>query len=79
MLPEGNEHLPIVLAATDIRTPKVEQILANDTVQVNWWFDPSVPSHWKGDPRTRTWQPSLQLGGERCIPKALSEWVRSRR
>ena len=41
MLPEGNEHLPIILAATDIRTPKVEQILANDVVQINWWFEPS--------------------------------------
>ena len=40
--PEGNEHLPIVLTTTDIRTPKVQQILANDTVQVNWWIDPPM-------------------------------------
>jgi hypothetical protein len=32
----GNYHLPIVLTTTDIRTPKVEQILANDAVQINW-------------------------------------------
>ena len=41
MLPKGNEHFPVVLAATDVRTPKVEQILANDTVQMNWWIEPS--------------------------------------
>ena len=41
MLPGGNEYLPIVLAATDIHTPKVEHILANDAVQMNWWFEPS--------------------------------------
>ena len=37
--PDGNEHLPIVLTTTDIRTPKVEQILANDTAQINWWIE----------------------------------------
>lgn len=37
----GNEHLPIVLTTTDIRTPKVQQILANDTVQICWWIAPS--------------------------------------
>ncbi|KAF9654094.1 hypothetical protein BDM02DRAFT_3125046 [Thelephora ganbajun] len=40
--PEGNEHLPIILTTTDIRTPKVEQILANDTAQVNWWIESSM-------------------------------------
>src|SRR5258708_5583514 len=40
--PPGNEHLPIILTTTDIRTPKVEQILANDTVQINWWIPPSM-------------------------------------
>ena len=40
--PDGNEHLPIILTTTDIRTPKVEQILANDTAQINWWIEPSV-------------------------------------
>ena len=40
--PDGNEHLPIILTTTDIRTPKVEQILANDTVQINWWIEPSM-------------------------------------
>jgi pyridoxamine 5'-phosphate oxidase len=34
--PDGNEHLPILLAVTDVRSPKVEQILANDTVQICW-------------------------------------------
>lgn len=37
----GNDHPPIILTTTDIRTPKVEQILANDTVQINWWIAPS--------------------------------------
>lgn len=36
--PAGNEHLPIILTTTDIRTPKVKQILANDVVQINWWI-----------------------------------------
>jgi pyridoxamine 5'-phosphate oxidase len=40
--PAGNEHLPIVLTTADIRTPKVEQILANDAVQINWWIAPSM-------------------------------------
>jgi len=40
--PDGIEHLPIVLTTTDIRTPKVEQILANDTAQINWWIEPSM-------------------------------------
>lgn len=40
--PDGNEHLPIVLTTTDIRTPKVDQILKNDTVQINWWIEPSM-------------------------------------
>lgn len=40
--PDGNEHLPIILTTTDIRTPKVEQILTNDTVQINWWIEPST-------------------------------------
>ena len=40
--PDGNEHLPILLTTTDIRTPKVEQILANDTVQINWWIESSM-------------------------------------
>lgn len=39
--PSGNEHLPIILGTTDIRTPKVGQILANDTVQICWWITPS--------------------------------------
>jgi pyridoxamine 5'-phosphate oxidase len=39
--PDGNEHLPIILTTTDSRTPKVEQILANDKVQVNWWIEAS--------------------------------------
>lgn len=39
--PGGSEHLPILLTTTDTRTPKVEQILANDTVQINWWIEPS--------------------------------------
>ena len=37
--PDGNEHLPILLTTTDIRTPKVEQILENDTVQICWWIE----------------------------------------
>jgi pyridoxamine 5'-phosphate oxidase len=40
--PAGSYHLPIVLTTTDIRTPKVGQILANDTVQINWWIAPSM-------------------------------------
>ena len=40
--PDGNQHLPILLITTDIRTPKVEQILANDMVQINWWIEPST-------------------------------------
>ena len=40
--PNGNEHLPILLTTTDIRTPKVEQILADDTVQINWWIEASM-------------------------------------
>ena len=40
--PGGNEHLPIVLTTTDIRTPKVEQILVSDTVQISWWIEPSM-------------------------------------
>lgn len=40
--PTGDEHLPIVLTTTDIRTSKVEQILANDTVQINWWITSSM-------------------------------------
>ena len=31
----------MLLTTTDIRTPKVGQILANDTVQVNWWIESS--------------------------------------
>ena len=42
IFPDGNEHLPIALTTTDIRTPKVEQILANDTVQINWWIEASM-------------------------------------
>ena len=40
--PDGNEHLPILLTTTDIRTPKVEQILAHDTTQINWWIEPTM-------------------------------------
>ena len=40
--PAGNGHLPIILTTTDIRTPKVDQILANDTVQINWWIAPAM-------------------------------------
>lgn len=40
--PDGNEHLPIILTTTDIRTPKVEQIHANNATQINWWFEPSM-------------------------------------
>ena len=40
--PPGNKHLPIILTTTDLRTPKVEQILANDSVQLNWWIASSM-------------------------------------
>lgn len=40
-LPE-NEHLPIILTTTDIRSPKVKQILTDDTVQISWWVEPSM-------------------------------------
>ena len=38
---DGHEDLPIILTTTDVRTPKVEQILANDTVQICWWIGSS--------------------------------------
>jgi pyridoxamine 5'-phosphate oxidase len=40
--PNGNERFPIILTTTDTCTPKVEQILANDTVQINWWIEDSM-------------------------------------
>ena len=39
--PDGDEHLPTLLTTTGIRTPKVEQILANGTAQINWWIEPT--------------------------------------
>ena len=40
--PDGNEHLPILLTTTDVRTPKVEEILAGDMVQICWWIESTI-------------------------------------
>ncbi|EEB90103.1 hypothetical protein MPER_11737 [Moniliophthora perniciosa FA553] len=35
----GNEQLPLILTTTDIRTPKVAQILSNPRVELAWWIE----------------------------------------
>ncbi|KAF9260854.1 hypothetical protein L218DRAFT_962191 [Marasmius fiardii PR-910] len=34
-----SERLPLILSSTDIRTPKVEQIIANPNVEIAWWIE----------------------------------------
>lgn len=40
--PEGSPHLPLLMSATDIRSPKVAQVLANPHVEVIWWLSGSM-------------------------------------
>ncbi|KZT73376.1 hypothetical protein DAEQUDRAFT_721976 [Daedalea quercina L-15889] len=40
--PEGSPNLPLLMSATDIRTPKVAQLLANSTVEIVWWLSGSM-------------------------------------
>ncbi|KAH9829506.1 uncharacterized protein C8Q71DRAFT_728095 [Rhodofomes roseus] len=40
--PEGSPNLPLLMCATDIRTPKVTQILTNPHVELIWWLSGSM-------------------------------------
>ena len=35
-------HLPILLTSTDVRSPKVQQLLTNDNVEIAWWMEGSM-------------------------------------
>lgn len=37
--PKGSPNLPVFLTSTDVRSEKVEHILANPAVEVVWWLD----------------------------------------
>jgi len=39
LFPENSPSLPILLTTTDVRTPKVTQILSNPTLEVAWWLE----------------------------------------
>ncbi|CAL1694882.1 unnamed protein product [Somion occarium] len=39
LIPKGLPSVPIILTTTDIRTPKVPQLLSTPTVEVVWWLD----------------------------------------
>lgn len=34
-----NNNLPLLLSTTDVRTPKVKQILSNPAVHISWWIE----------------------------------------
>lgn len=40
--PDGSPNLPLLLSATDVRTPKVGQFLANPKVEIVWWLPGSM-------------------------------------
>ncbi|KAI0370111.1 hypothetical protein BV20DRAFT_967137 [Pilatotrama ljubarskyi] len=39
--PDGRPDLPLLVTSTDARTPKVEQLRANQRVEVAWWMEGS--------------------------------------
>ncbi|KAH8094647.1 pyridoxamine 5'-phosphate oxidase-domain-containing protein [Cristinia sonorae] len=41
LIPNSFPAVPILLTTTDIRTPKVTQMLSNTTVEVAWWLEGS--------------------------------------
>jgi len=41
LFPKGHPTLPILLTTTDVRTPKVTQMLSNPVVEVCWWLEGS--------------------------------------
>ncbi|KAG6812853.1 hypothetical protein H0H92_015951 [Tricholoma furcatifolium] len=39
VIPESKPSLPLFLTTTDIRTPKVAQIISNPHVEIAWWIE----------------------------------------
>lgn len=39
LTPKGSPNLPVLLGSTDVRSEKVEHILANPAVDVVWWLE----------------------------------------
>ncbi|KAI0352289.1 hypothetical protein OH77DRAFT_1428836 [Trametes cingulata] len=39
--PDGRPDLPLLVTSTDARTPKVEQLRANQRVEIAWWMEGS--------------------------------------
>ncbi|KAI0779000.1 hypothetical protein BD413DRAFT_513491 [Trametes elegans] len=40
--PNGRPDLPLLISATDVRTPKVSEIRANQRVEIAWWFGNTI-------------------------------------
>ncbi|KAF8661965.1 hypothetical protein AX16_001260 [Volvariella volvacea WC 439] len=41
LAPQNDPSSPLLLTTTDIRTPKVKQLIANPSVELAWWIDGS--------------------------------------
>ncbi|KAJ8084981.1 hypothetical protein AAF712_004559 [Marasmius tenuissimus] len=39
LAPPEDDRLPLILTSTDVRTPKVKQIVANPHVELAWWIE----------------------------------------
>ncbi|KAK7026126.1 hypothetical protein VNI00_015701 [Paramarasmius palmivorus] len=37
--PPGHDNLPLILTTTDIRTPKVSQLISNPSIELAWWIE----------------------------------------
>lgn len=42
LFPKGALHAPILVTSTDVRAPKVAQILSNSNVELVWWMEGSM-------------------------------------
>ncbi|KAL0573249.1 hypothetical protein V5O48_008696 [Marasmius crinis-equi] len=39
LTPPGDESLPLILSSTDVRSPKVQQLVENPHVEIAWWIE----------------------------------------
>ena len=41
LIPKGAPHLPLLVTSSDVRAPKIVQMLSNATVELCWWMEGS--------------------------------------
>ncbi|EIN14289.1 hypothetical protein PUNSTDRAFT_96034 [Punctularia strigosozonata HHB-11173 SS5] len=41
LTPKGSQSTPLLVTSTDIRTPKVQQMFEDASVELCWWIDPT--------------------------------------